>query len=57
MGPRPVRGHGPHRYVFQLFALSRPIAVGERPDRAEVLAAMRGAVIARGKLTGTYERD
>ena len=47
MGPRPVRGHGAHRYVFQLFALSRPIEVGERPDLAEVLAAMGGAVLAR----------
>jgi phosphatidylethanolamine-binding protein (PEBP) family uncharacterized protein len=56
MGPRPVRGHGAHRYVFQLFALSRRIAVGERPDLAEVLAAMRGAVLARGKLVGLYER-
>jgi hypothetical protein len=56
MGPRPVRGHGAHRYVFQAFALSRPIAVGERPDLAEVLAAMRGAVVARGKLVGLYER-
>ncbi len=56
MGPRPVRGHGAHRYVFQLFALSRPIEVGERPDLAEVLAAMGGAVLARGKLVGTYER-
>jgi len=56
MGPRPVRGHGAHRYVFQLYALSRPIEFGDRPDLAEVLAAMRGAVLARGKLVGTYER-
>lgn len=56
VGPRPVRGHGAHRYVFQLFALSRPIEVGERPDLAEVLAAMRGAVLSRGKLVGIFER-
>ncbi len=56
MGPRPVRGHGAHRYVFQLYALSRPIEAGDRPDLAEALAAMRGAVLARGKLVGTYER-
>lgn len=56
MGPRPVRGHGPHAYVFQLYALSRPIEVAGRPDLAEALAAMRGAVLARGKLVGTYER-
>ncbi|MGD0562261.1 MAG: YbhB/YbcL family Raf kinase inhibitor-like protein [Roseiarcus sp.] len=56
-GPRPVRGHGAHRYVFQLFALSRPLEVGARAGLAEVLAAMRGVVLARGKLTGLYERD
>ncbi len=55
-GPRPVRGHGAYRYVFQLFALSRPIEVGQRPDLAEVLAAMDGAVLACGKLAGLYER-
>ena len=54
-GPRPVCGQGAHRYVFQLFALSRPIEFGARPDLAEVLAAMRGAVFARGKLVGTCE--
>jgi phosphatidylethanolamine-binding protein (PEBP) family uncharacterized protein len=30
--------------------------MGDALDRAEALAAMRGAVLARGKLTGTYER-
>ncbi len=55
-GPRPVRGHGAHRYAFQLFALSRPIELGERRDLAEVLKAMGGAVLARGKLVGTFER-
>ena len=26
MGPSPIKGHGPHRYVFQLFALAAPAA-------------------------------
>ncbi|MGO4870886.1 MAG: YbhB/YbcL family Raf kinase inhibitor-like protein [Roseiarcus sp.] len=56
MGPRPVRGHGAHRYVFQLFALSRPIEAGQSSALPGVLAAMRGAVLARGKLVGVYER-
>ncbi|MCW2652451.1 MAG: phosphatidylethanolamine-binding protein [Mycobacterium sp.] len=55
MGPRPIKGHGPHRYRFHLFALDQRV-----PDditRADaVLAAMVGHVLARGLLTGTYER-
>jgi hypothetical protein len=35
--------------------LSRPIDVGDGPDLVEVLAAMGGAVLARGKLAGLYE--
>ena len=35
IGPAPIKGHGPHRYVFQLFALPAP---RRQPD-----AAVRGA--------------
>jgi hypothetical protein len=31
-GPGPIKGHGPHRYVFELFALSTPLrALTRRP--------------------------
>ncbi len=55
-GARPILGHGAHRYVFQLFALSRPLAVAS-PDLRALLAAMDGHVLARGHLVGTYQRD
>ncbi len=55
-GPRPVAGHGPHRYVFQMFALMRPLHFDSPPDLAGFVAAMAGAVLARGQLTGRYER-
>jgi Raf kinase inhibitor-like YbhB/YbcL family protein len=55
-GPRPVRGHGLHRYVFQLLALNRNLTLPEKPGFKSVLAAIDGAVLARGKLTGTYEQ-
>jgi Raf kinase inhibitor-like YbhB/YbcL family protein len=55
-GPRPIPGHGPHRYVFQLFAVDRATGLGDNATRAAVLSAIDGHVIARGKLTGTYER-
>jgi phosphatidylethanolamine-binding protein (PEBP) family uncharacterized protein len=54
-GPRPIPGHGPHRYRFHLLATSQPV-----PDDAgsvkAMLAALAGKVTARGMLTGTYER-
>ena len=55
-GPRPVPGHGPHTYVFQLFALGQPLTLGPSFTRRDLLAAMRGVVLARGRLDGTYER-
>ncbi len=55
-GPRPVAGHGPHRYVFQIFAVARPLNFGSPPDLTAITAAMAGMVLARGLLTGRYER-
>lgn len=54
-GPRPIPGHGPHRYRFHVLALDARV-----PDDATslkaVLAAASGHVLARGTLTGSYER-
>jgi Raf kinase inhibitor-like YbhB/YbcL family protein len=55
-GPRPVAGHGPHRYVFQMFALARLLLFDSPPDLATFVAAMAGATLARAQLTGRYER-
>ena len=55
-GPRPIVGHGPHHYRFHVFALDEPIAHGVTSAKA-LLAAMRGHVVARGVLTGVYERQ
>ncbi|HEV7583605.1 MAG TPA: YbhB/YbcL family Raf kinase inhibitor-like protein [Mycobacterium sp.] len=54
-GPRPIPGHGPHRYRFHVFAIDNPIAVDVSTAKA-LLAAMAGHVLARGTLTGSYER-
>jgi hypothetical protein len=55
-GPRPVSGHGPHSYVFQLFAVDRPLTLGVSFGRRSVLAALSGRVVATGRLDGIYER-
>lgn len=62
VGPEPIRGHGLHHYVFQLFALAEPLtrtAGGGALERARpraVTASVPGPVLARGRLTGLYER-
>lgn len=55
-GPRPIPGHGPHRYIFQLFAVSCPLNFYPKATLAEYLARMKGRVRARARLTGTFER-
>jgi phosphatidylethanolamine-binding protein (PEBP) family uncharacterized protein len=60
LGPEPIKGHGPHRYVFQLFALTKAMttastALAQGKPRA-ILAVPQGPVLARGRLTGTYQR-
>jgi phosphatidylethanolamine-binding protein (PEBP) family uncharacterized protein len=54
-GPRPIPGHGAHHYRFHVLALDRPIPDDATSVKA-VLAAAAGHVLARGTLTGTYER-
>lgn len=57
LAPDPPPGHGPHRYVFQLFALDRTLEIEKQPDRGALLRAMDGAVLAKGRLIGSYERS
>ncbi|GAA4616868.1 YbhB/YbcL family Raf kinase inhibitor-like protein [Actinoallomurus liliacearum] len=59
-GPAPPKSHGPHRYVFQLFALATPVTTSssralESAKPRDVLAAA-GDVLARGRLDGFYQR-
>ena len=54
-GPKPPRSHGPHSYVFQLFALDYQLDLPDKFTLADALHAMAGHVIARARLDGTYE--
>lgn len=55
-GPQPPVGDPPHHYHVQVFALDRMLDVPAGADRDTVLAAMRGHVIAKGVLVGTYRQ-
>jgi phosphatidylethanolamine-binding protein (PEBP) family uncharacterized protein len=55
--PDPPLGHGPHRYVFQFFALDKFLSPIGIPSKASVKNAISGHVIAKGCLIGVYERQ
>jgi hypothetical protein len=56
LAPTPIRGHGPHRYVFQAFALCAPLQFDRPPNKTQLVRALRNVAIARGATTGTHER-
>lgn len=55
--PDPPTGHGPHDYVFQLFALDTGVPLMPGAGRKELVDAMKGHVLAAAVLTGTYQRN
>lgn len=54
-GPAPPPGK-PHRYVFKLYALSRPPNLRPGATREDLLKAIEGAILDRVELMGTYQR-
>ncbi len=55
-GPMPPPGHGRHRYYFKLYALSEPLKLKAGAGKEDVLAAIKGKLLAQCELMGTYER-
>ena len=55
-GPRPPEGDPPHHYHFQVFALDRKLDLKGNVTRDDLVKAMRGRVLAKGEVIGTYER-
>jgi len=54
-GPRPPAG-APHHYHFQVFALDADLGLPAGADRASLVAAMTGHVLASGELVGIYQK-
>ncbi len=53
-GPCPPIGR--HRYFFKLYALDRVLDGLDLPTKAELEAAMKGHVLAKAVLMGTYKK-
>jgi phosphatidylethanolamine-binding protein (PEBP) family uncharacterized protein len=53
LGPRPLPGHGAHRYRFHLYALDADVDFTKVADIERLPSALKGHVLASGTLTGT----
>jgi Raf kinase inhibitor-like YbhB/YbcL family protein len=56
-GPCPPEGDSPHRYVFALYALKRPLDLGGDASPDQVREAIAKATLARGTLSARYGRE
>ncbi|KAK3942989.1 PEBP-like protein [Diplogelasinospora grovesii] len=57
--PRPLLNHGPHRYFFEVIALSEPLdkeLLKTRPTREQIAEAIQGKVLGWGMWVGVAER-
>jgi Raf kinase inhibitor-like YbhB/YbcL family protein len=54
-GPCPPPG-SPHHYIFTLYALDAKLNLPEGATRAQVEAAMKGHMLASGRLIGLFQR-
>ena len=54
-GPCPPIGN--HRYFFKLFALDTVLPDLREPDKAKLEEAMKGHIIEKGLLVGTYQKQ
>jgi hypothetical protein len=53
-GPCPPSGQ--HRYFFKVYALDQKLDLHAATDKEDLVAAMRGHVLAEGELFGVYTR-
>lgn len=55
-GPAPPPGHGVHHYHLKVYALDRTLDLDPGATKADLLQAMKGHVLGKGELIGTYSR-
>ncbi|MDO9337764.1 MAG: YbhB/YbcL family Raf kinase inhibitor-like protein [Caulobacter sp.] len=54
--PDPPPGHGPHRYVAQIYALDAASGLTDSPGRPAIRTLLHEHAIARGMICATYVR-
>jgi Raf kinase inhibitor-like YbhB/YbcL family protein len=54
--PRPFAGSGVHHFTFTLYAIDIDLALPDGASKAELLAAIKGHVLAEAKLVATFEQ-
>ncbi len=54
-GPTPPQADPAHHYHFEVFALDRMLKLAPGVDRATVVRAMAGHVLAKGEMVGLYK--
>lgn len=54
-GPCPPGGT--HRYFFKIYALDTQLSLTDRVNKARLLNAMEGHILAEGQLIGKYKRQ
>jgi len=55
-GPMPPPGHGTHHYQFKLYALDTHLSLPVGQTKDQLLAAMKGHILAEAEMVGTYKR-
>jgi Raf kinase inhibitor-like YbhB/YbcL family protein len=55
-GPCPPPGHGPHRYIFDFFAIDTQLDLDPGAAREQLENEIEGRVLEQAQLMGTYER-
>jgi Raf kinase inhibitor-like YbhB/YbcL family protein len=53
-GPCPPKGT--HHYIFRIFAIDTNLKLPSTTTRADLLRALKGHIVAQGRLTGLYSR-
>lgn len=56
-GPCPPRQGSAHNYVFQLYALDTTLNLPADTDQQQLRSAMKGHILAEGRLISTYRRQ
>ncbi|MCY0860270.1 MAG: YbhB/YbcL family Raf kinase inhibitor-like protein [Sulfolobaceae archaeon] len=56
-GPCPPRTHPPHRYYFNVYALTEDLPKKSRVTADELKKMMQGKIIEQGQIMGKYKRS